>query len=131
METFFAIGQEVEDYRIEEQLARSPMAELFLARDVLLDRRVVLKVLSRSLVRRESFKKQFLREAKIQANLDNPHIVPIFRIFTHKDSLCLVMRHIKGTDLATVVKMAQNRKEKRHEKGALSVERAVHIFLLS
>ncbi|MFC1822702.1 serine/threonine protein kinase [Thermodesulfobacteriota bacterium] len=129
MEPIFIQGQRVEDYQVEKQMAKSPMAELFLARDVLLERRVVIKVLSQSLIKREFFKEQFLREARIQANLDNPHIVPIFRIFTYKDFLCLVMRYIKGTDLAAVVKMAQTRKGSRGENGALSMERAVHIFL--
>ena len=55
MEPFFAIGQQVEDYQVEKQMAKSAMAELFLARDVLLERRVVIKVLSQSLIKREFF----------------------------------------------------------------------------
>jgi serine/threonine-protein kinase len=39
------------------------------------------------------------------------------------------MQHVQGTDLEKIVKKAKSLREKRQEKGALSVDRAVHIFL--
>jgi len=128
-ESIFNPGQRVKDYLIEKQIGKGGMAELFLARDLGLKKRVVIKALIPLFSKKEDFKKQFLREARIQANLDNPHIVQIFRIFNYRYNLCLVMQHVPGTDLAKVIKKAKAIRGKRREKGALSTERAVHIFL--
>ena len=128
-EPLFELGQQVEDYIIEKQVGRGGMAELFLAKDLVLKRRVVIKVLSPIFSKKGDFKRQFLKEARIQANLDNPYIVHILRMFDYQYRLCLVMQYIKGTDLARVIKKAKNIKAKKGEEGALSAERAVHIFL--
>jgi len=121
--------QKVEDYVIEKQIGKGGMAELFLAKDQVLKNRVVIKILKIPFNKNKSFRKQFLREARIQANLDNPHIVQVFRILNYQNCPCLVMQYIKGTDLDKVIKKAKSVKEKRGEKGALSVERSIHIFL--
>jgi len=125
----FQPGQQIEDYIIEQRLDRGGMGELYLARDKILKRKVVVKVLLPPYSQRQEYREQFLREAKIQANLDNAHVVQVFRAFVHRGFPCLVMQHVRGTDLEKVVKKAKSIREKRQEKGALSVERAVHIFL--
>jgi serine/threonine protein kinase len=125
----FSPGQEVFEYRILKQIGKGGMAELFLARDLTLKRKVVIKVLAPLLRQRTDFSRQFLREARIQANLDNPCIVQILRILEHGEHLCLVMQHVRGTDLEKVIRRAKALKETRGAKGALSLERAVHIFL--
>jgi serine/threonine protein kinase len=127
-EPIFQSGQELEYYRIEKPIGKGGMSELFLARDELLNKRVVIKVLGHQYTGKEKFRKQFLREARIQANLENPYIVPIFRMLRYQEKYCLVMQYVKGTDLEKVIKKARSRRQKRNEKGALSTERAVHIF---
>jgi serine/threonine protein kinase len=128
-EAVFQPKQEVGEFRIHKKLAQGGMAELYLARDTVLKRNVVIKALTPPFCRKSSFKKQFMREARIQANLDNPHIVQVFRAFDHQDKPCLVMQYVKGTDLGKVIKKAKAVKEKGQEKGALAPERALHIFL--
>ena len=125
----FQPGQQIEDYIIEQRLDRGGMGELYLARDKVLKRKVIIKVLLPPYSQRQEYRVQFLREAKIQANLDNTHVVQVFRAFMYRDFPCLVMQHVQGTDLEKIVKKAKSIREKRKEKGALSVERAVHIFL--
>lgn len=128
-ESEFQPGQRIEDYTIGQRIERGGMAELYLARDIVLKRKVIIKVLSPPFYQKQEYKTQFLREAKIQANLDNPHVVQVFRAFVYKECPCLVMQHVQGTDLEKIVKKAKAVREKRQEKGALSVERAIHIFL--
>ncbi len=128
-ESEFQPGQRIEDYIIGQRIERGGMAELYLARDIVLKRKVIIKVLSHPFDQKQEYKTQFLREAKIQANLDNPHVVQVFRAFVYKECPCLVMQHVQGTDLEKIVKKAKAVREKRQEKGALSVERAIHIFL--
>lgn len=127
--TVFQPDQIVEDYRIKKLIGKGGMAELYLADEKALERDVVIKVLSPVLSKNKDFIEQFLREARIQANLDNPHIVQIFRIFNYHDNLCLVMNHVEGTDLSKIIKKAREIKEKKNLNGALSLERAVNIFL--
>ena len=128
-ESEFQPGQRIEDYIIGRRIERGGMAELYLARDIVLKRKVIIKVLSPPFYQKQEYKTQFLREAKIQANLDNPHVVQVFRAFAYNECPCLVMQHVQGTDLEKIVKKAKAVREKRQEKGALSVERAIHIFL--
>ncbi|MBW1799660.1 MAG: serine/threonine protein kinase, partial [Deltaproteobacteria bacterium] len=128
-ESIFQPGQEIENFVIERQIGRGGMSELFLAKDAALKRRVVIKVLNPRYSDIDRFKKHFLQEARIQANLDNPHIVQILSMMEHHDHFCLVMQHVDGTDLNRVIEKAKSVRQKRGEKGALSLERAIHIFL--
>lgn len=114
--TEFQPGQRIEDDVIGERLEGGVMAELFLARDRVLNRKVILKVLSSPFCEREECKNQFLREAGIQANLDSPHGVQVFRSFVHQDRPCLVLQHVQGTDLEKIIKRAKSFREKNREK---------------
>jgi serine/threonine protein kinase len=125
----FQPGQQIEDYVIAQRLNRGGMGEVYLARDIVLKRKLIIKVLSPPFSQKQEYRHQFLREAKIQANLDNPHVVQVFRAFMYQDFPCLAMQHVQGTDLEKIVKKAKSLREKRREKGALSLERAIHIFL--
>ena len=128
-EPTFRTGEQVEDYLIEKRIGKGGMAEIFLAEDQALKRKVVIKRIKPRYSERALFKKQFLREARIQANLDNPHIVQILRMFSHEDNFCIVMPLIKGTDLARVIRKAKAIRESKGGKGALSAQRAANIFL--
>jgi serine/threonine-protein kinase len=125
----FRPGQDVGDFTVVKPLGKGGMADLFLAKDRLLGRRVVIKVLSPLLAQRKDFHSRFIREARIQSRLDNPHIVQIFGFMMWESFPCLIMQHVRGTDLEKVIRTAKAFKEKRGSRGALSVERATHIFL--
>ena len=124
----FQPGREIGNFLILKSLGKGGMAELFLARDRILKRRVVIKVLALPLSGRTPFQRQFLREARIQANLESPYIVQVLGVLEHEGSHCLVMQYVQGTDLEKVIRKAKSLREKRGEKGALSEKRAIHIF---
>jgi len=127
VDTLYQSGQMIEEYRIESNLARGKMSEVYLARDTFLDRPVVIKVIDPNLSHQPGFKEKFIREAKIQARLDNPHIVSLFRLLRKSHHLILVMQYIKGTDLNRVIQEALVRKKNDRLEGALSYPRAIHI----
>ena len=56
-------------YQLEKLIARGGMAEVFLARDTMLDRLVAVKILFPEYAREESFVERFRREAQAAANL--------------------------------------------------------------
>ena len=65
-------------YELHRQIARGGMADVFLARDLLLDRPVAIKVLFDQFSKDKQFVERFRREAQRAANLNHPNIVQIF-----------------------------------------------------
>ena len=64
-------------YAIQEELGAGGMATVYLAHDVKHDRRVAVKVLRLELAAALGLER-FLREIKIAASLQHPHIVPLY-----------------------------------------------------
>jgi class 3 adenylate cyclase/ABC-type transport system substrate-binding protein/tRNA A-37 threonylcarbamoyl transferase component Bud32/streptogramin lyase len=97
-------GAAIAGYRIEAVLGHGSMGTVYSALDTGLDRRVALKVLTPELYRDERFRERFLRESKLAASLEHPHIVPIYAAGEADGSLYLAMRYIEGRDLSALLK---------------------------
>ena len=52
----------------------------------------------------EKYKSKFVKEAQTIAELDNPHIVPIYDVFEENGTAYYVMKHIGGGSLSSLVK---------------------------
>jgi DNA-binding SARP family transcriptional activator/Tol biopolymer transport system component len=86
-------------YLLEREITRpSGMARVFVARDLKHDRRVALKVLSAELAIGEG-RERFLREIRITARLNHPHIVTLFDSGELRGLLYYVMPFIEGETL--------------------------------
>ena len=91
-------------YEVIQKLARGGMAEVYEAKDNLLDRRVALKVLFPELSTNEAFVERFRREAQAAANLSHPNIVSVYD-WGHADSTYfIVMELVEGKTLSRVIK---------------------------
>jgi serine/threonine-protein kinase len=76
------------------------MAEVYLARDVVLDREVALKLLKARYSQDEEFVERFRREAKSAASLSSPYVVPIFdRGDTDDGTYYIAMEYVPGGTL--------------------------------
>ena len=104
-------------YEILRHLARGGMAEVYLAHDLMLDRRVALKVLFRELSTDRSFVERFRREAQAAANLSHPNIVSIYDWGEEEGTYFIVMEYIEGRTLGQVIRSG----------GPLQPERAADI----
>lgn len=91
-------------YELVRQVARGGMAEVYLARDLLLDRPVALKVLFPELSVDHSFVARFRREAQAAANLSHPNIVPIFDWGESERTYFIVMEYVDGPPLSTLLR---------------------------
>ncbi len=82
-------------YRIERELGAGGMATVFLAHDLKHDRKVALKVLRPELAAVIGAER-FLSEIKTTANLQHPHILPLFDSGEANGSLFYVMPYVEG-----------------------------------
>jgi eukaryotic-like serine/threonine-protein kinase len=91
-------------YRTQELLGRGGMASVYLARDGELDRPVAVKVLAEHLADTPGFRKRFLREAKLAAQLSHPNVVQVFDVGEHDGVPFIVMECVEGSTLAEELK---------------------------
>jgi serine/threonine protein kinase len=92
-------------YQLQRKLGEGGMAQVYLARDVRLDREVAVKVLDQKLADRPGFRERFMREARLAAALDHPNIVPLYD-FGDEDALYLVMPYLSGGSLQDLLPRA-------------------------
>ncbi len=85
-------------YRIERELGQGGMATVYLAEDLKHDRRVAIKVLRPELAAVIGAER-FLSEIKTTANLQHPHILPLFDSGAADSFLFYVMPFIEGESL--------------------------------
>jgi predicted Ser/Thr protein kinase len=85
-------------YAVERELASGGMGVVFLARDLVLDRQVAVKVLRPELATALAAER-FQLEARLLAKLRHPHVVPVF-VASETDGLSYyVMEYIEGATL--------------------------------
>ncbi len=90
-------------YELHRRIARGGMADVFLAKDQLLDRPVAVKVLFPQFAAEETFVARFRREAQAAANLNHPSIVAVYDWGQHEDTYFIVMEYIEGQTLAEMI----------------------------
>ena len=94
------VGLKIDQYLIEAHIARGGMADVYLARDVQLDRHVAFKVLLSALAQDPQFVKRFQREAQAVARLDHPNIVQVYSTgLMPGGQPYIAMQYVKGPSL--------------------------------
>ena len=91
-------------YELTHLIARGGMAQVYRARDRLLDRPVALKVLFPELSIDRAFVERFRREAQAAANLSHPNIVPVFDWGEDTGTYFIVMEFIDGEPLSALLR---------------------------
>ena len=111
-------GSTFDGYRVEAVLGRGGMGVVYRATDLSLDRPVALKLITPELAEDERFRSRFLKEPRLAAALDHPHVVPIYEAGERDGQLFLAMRYVKGSDLKSVLE----------QDGRLAPERALSLL---
>ena len=91
-------------YEIQSEIAQGGMAEVYLARDQLLNRPVALKALFPEYAREPSFVERFRREAQAAANLNDPNIVAIYDWGQEDGTYFIVMEYVEGRSLRDLIR---------------------------
>jgi serine/threonine protein kinase/tetratricopeptide (TPR) repeat protein len=92
------------DYELVKELGQGGMGTVYLARNRMMDRPEVLKVISRSLLDRPGALERFQQEIRSAAKLAHPNIVAAYTVLRPGDLLVFAMEYVRGQDLAEVVK---------------------------
>jgi serine/threonine-protein kinase len=106
------------NYRLKARIGRGTSGDVWLARQLPLERDVALKVLRDQSWRSEEAVKRFTREARAASRLEHPNTIRIFDFGASDDGvLYIAMELLDGSDLDVLVA----------ESGPLSAARVIHL----
>lgn len=90
-------------YQLLDPLGTGGMAQVFRARDLMLERFVAVKVLRTDYSSDKEFQARFRQEARAAANLSHPNIVTVHDFGFDQGFLYLIMEYVPGTNLKTMI----------------------------
>ena len=91
-------------YRIIEKFGQGSMSTVYLAEQVQVERKVLLKILSEEYAQDEAFVKRFRQEAKLLSTLNNPRLIRLYDFDQADDGrLYIVTEYLGGKSLKTVL----------------------------
>jgi serine/threonine-protein kinase len=101
-------------YRLDEEIGAGGMATVYLAEDLRHDRRVAVKVLRPELAAVIGAER-FLAEIKLTANLQHPHILPLFDSGEADSFLYYVMPYVEGESLRDRLRREEQPVSRSHD----------------
>lgn len=111
-------GRRFGDLQILRRLGRGGMADVYVANQITLGRRVALKVLRRDLAVEASYVERFRREARAAAKLTHPNIVQIYEVGCTDSLHYISQEYVDGLNL----------RQQLDRSGPLSVDQAVVVM---
>lgn len=97
-------GITVQGYRFEDRIADQPASQVYLARDIVLQRLVAAKVLKRGDWVSSDCSQRFLSEGRILASLKHPNVVQLLGFSEVQGLPCLFMEYVPDGTLADYLK---------------------------
>ncbi|MFZ2096716.1 MAG: protein kinase [Anaerolineales bacterium] len=106
-------------YQLEGRIGSGGMAEVYRARDQMLERMVAIKLLREDFSQDPAFRERFRQEAKAAANLSHPNIVTVHDFGFDEKQIFIVMEYIPGTDLKTILE----------NRGVLAIDETLPLII--
>ena len=122
------VGRQIGPYRVQSQLGKGGMGEVYRAHDAALGRDVAVKTLPEEFARDPERLARFRREARTLASLNHPNIAAIYGLEESGDVECLVLELVEGETLRGPLPVTQaldyarqvaEAVEAAHEKGII------------
>src|SRR5918993_4401629 len=98
------VGKEIGNYTIESLLGSGGMGEVYLAREMKLNRRVALKILPRHFVADVERAARFKREALALSALNHPNLVTIYEVGESGGLNFIAMEFVEGQTLRPLMR---------------------------
>lgn len=98
-----AVGAQLGNYLIEDELGRGGMGIVYKAQDLALKRPIALKVLAPHLLDDSAARTRFQGEIKHAVVIEHPHVVPVYNAGYEGGYFYLAMRYVRGPDLARLL----------------------------
>jgi serine/threonine-protein kinase len=117
-EASIPIGTTVDRYNVIDHIGTGGMAEVYLAEDTELHRKVALKFQSITQADDPDQRKRFIREARSAASLNHSNIITIYEVGEYNSRPFIAMEYIQGHTL-----------EELAEEGNLSIDDIVEIAI--
>lgn len=108
-----------ERYEIIRSVGEGGMANVYLALDTILNRKVAVKILRGDLAEDEKFVRRFQREAISASSLNDPNIVEVYDVGEDNGKYFIVMEYVEGKTLKQLIK----------KRGSLTLPEVVDIML--
>ena len=86
-------------YQLEKKIGSGGMADVYMAKDILLDRVVAVKILHSNFAEDNEFIVRFRHEAQSAGRLSHPNIVGIYDVGCDNDVYYIVMEYVEGETL--------------------------------
>jgi eukaryotic-like serine/threonine-protein kinase len=106
-------------YELEEVIGSGGMSVVWRARDVLLERKVALKILHARYGEDDEYLERFLREARAVAQMSHPNIVTVIDRGEDRDRQYIVFEYVEG----------ENLKQLLDARGPLPIDEVVDLGL--
>jgi serine/threonine-protein kinase len=92
-------GDQLGDFEIVSTVGAGGMGVVYKARQQALERDVALKLIREEIASEPEYRERFMREAKLAASVDHPHVVTVYDVGDEDGRLYLVLQWIDGTNL--------------------------------
>jgi serine/threonine-protein kinase len=119
------VGKMLNNYLVEDIIAKGGMAMVYRARDLELDRVVAIKLIGVDTIREPIFRERLEREARTVAQLRHPNIVGIYHRGTYDDMTYLVIEYVNGPTLASMLTSIFKRGGRMDEHAILTITASV------
>ncbi|MCL1975823.1 MAG: Stk1 family PASTA domain-containing Ser/Thr kinase [Firmicutes bacterium] len=108
-----------ERYQIQEKLGSGGTSVVYKGQDILLNRKVTIKILREEYASNDEFVRRFRREAQAVASLSHGNIVSVYDVGFEENMHYIVMEFVEGHSLKEYIK----------QKGVLTVQIASVIMM--
>lgn len=112
------IGKQMGGYVLLDKLGRGGMGDVYLAKQLALNRYVALKVLPRRMARDQDFVQRFLKEAQTLARINDSNVIQVYDVGSEGEFVYFTMELVKGRTLQDLIR----------ENGTVPLELALNII---
>ena len=111
------VGKQIGNYEVLELIGKGGMAAVYRGYQPSMNRNVAIKIMAQQFSNEEIFIQRFENEARLIAQLEHAHILPVYDFGQQEGLLYIIMRYLPAGTL-----------EDRIQKGGMPLKEVVHLF---